>query len=83
MSGYSGFLVTRHETTCQVTIDRPEARNALTSAMRRDFGLLFAELDADDDVTAVVLTGSDPTFTAGVDLKERLAGGAPLSQGPT
>jgi enoyl-CoA hydratase len=78
MSDYPGFLVTRHEATCQVTIDRPEARNALTSAMRRDFGLLFADLDADDEVTAVVLTGSDPSFTAGVDLKERLAGGAPL-----
>jgi enoyl-CoA hydratase len=70
--------VARHDSTCLVTIDRPEARNALTSAMRRDFGLLFAELDGDDGVAAVVLTGTDPTFTAGVDLKERLAGGAPL-----
>ncbi len=78
MSEYPGFLVARHEAVCLVTIDRPEARNALTSAMRRDFGLLFADLDADDDVAVVVLTGSDPTFTAGVDLKERLAGGVPL-----
>ena len=78
MSDYPGFLVTRHEATCQVTIDRPEARNALTSAMRCDFGRLFAALDADDDVAAVVLTGRDPTFTAGVDLKERFAGGVPL-----
>ncbi len=78
MSEYPGFLVTRDESTCLVTIDRPEARNALTSAMRRDFGQLFAGLDADEEVAVVVLTGSDPTFTAGVDLKERLAGGVPL-----
>jgi enoyl-CoA hydratase len=78
MSDYPGFLITRHEATCLVTIDRPEARNALTSAMRRDFGQLFADLEGDDDVAVVVLTGSDPTFTAGVDLKERLAGGVPL-----
>jgi enoyl-CoA hydratase len=78
VNDYPGFLITRHEATCLVTIDRSEARNALTSAMRRDFGRMFSDFDADDDVAVVVLTGSDPTFTAGVDLKERLAGGVPL-----
>jgi enoyl-CoA hydratase len=78
MSNFPGFLVAGHDATRLVTMDRPEARNALTSAMRRDFGQLFAELEADGDVAVVVLTGSDPTFTAGVDLKERLAGGVPL-----
>jgi enoyl-CoA hydratase len=78
VSEYPGFLVTEHEATRLVTIDRPEARNALTSAMRRDFGHMFTEFEADNDVAVVVVTGSDPTFTAGVDLKERLAGGVPL-----
>ncbi len=78
MNEYPGFLVARHEATCLVTLDRPEARNALTAQMRRDFGRLFTDLEADDDLAAVILTGSDPTFTAGVDLKERLAGGVPL-----
>jgi enoyl-CoA hydratase len=78
MSNYPGFLVTEHGMTRLVTIDRPESRNALTSSMRRDFGVMFAEFDADDDVAVVVLTGSDPSFTAGVDLKERMTGAAPL-----
>jgi enoyl-CoA hydratase len=78
VSEYPGFLVTQHQATRVVTFDRPEARNALTSSMRRDFGTMFTEFDADDDVAVVIVTGSDPTFTAGVDLKERLAGGVPL-----
>ena len=78
MTDYPGFLVTREGSTSIVTFDRPEARNALTTTMRKDFALLFRELDDDDEVRAVVLTGSDPSFTAGVDLKERLAGSAPL-----
>ncbi len=53
-----------------ITIDRPEARNALTAAMREDLRGLFADADADDSVGVVILTGVDPAFSAGVDLKE-------------
>ncbi|GAA4542330.1 enoyl-CoA hydratase [Pseudonocardia xishanensis] len=59
-----------------VTIDRPEARNAFSSAVIS--GLYRALLAADEDpaVLAVVLTGADPAFCAGVDLKEAAADGA-------
>ncbi|MCU1457045.1 MAG: putative enoyl-CoA hydratase/isomerase [Actinomycetia bacterium] len=60
-----------------VTIDRPEARNALTADMRRRFAAIMAAADADPAVDVVILTGTDPAFSAGVDLKERLAGAAP------
>lgn len=53
-----------------LTMNRPEARNALSRDLIR---ALYTELDrADDDesVRAVVLTGTDPAFCAGVDLKE-------------
>src|SRR5882757_7197890 len=53
-----------------LTMNRPEARNALSPNL---IGTLYAALrEADDDASAraVVLTGADPAFCAGVDLKE-------------
>ena len=57
-----------------IVINRPLVRNALTRQMRRDFGSYIAALDADATVAVAVLTGMDPAFSAGVDLKERAAG---------
>lgn len=53
-----------------ITFDRPDARNALTAAMRRELCDLVRAADADDDCRAVVITGTDPAFTAGVDFKD-------------
>ena len=53
-----------------ITIDRPEKRNAMTAAMRSELRELFADADADDSVAVVILTGTDPAFSAGVDLGE-------------
>jgi enoyl-CoA hydratase len=53
-----------------VTIDRPEKKNALSNEMRSQLCRLLADLDADDSVRAVVLTGEDPVFTAGVDFTD-------------
>jgi enoyl-CoA hydratase len=53
-----------------ITIDRPEVKNALTTAMRTDLCRLLAEADADPDVRVVVLTAVDPVFSAGVDFKD-------------
>jgi len=53
-----------------VTLHRPEARNALSAAVRRGLWSRMLEAEADDAVAVVVLTGSDPAFCAGLDLKE-------------
>jgi enoyl-CoA hydratase len=53
-----------------ITLDRPEARNAMTLAMRTRLCELFDEASADDDVAAVILTAVDPVFSGGVDIKE-------------
>jgi enoyl-CoA hydratase len=53
-----------------VTLNRPEARNALSRALLRAMGDALRQADADDEVAAIVLTGTDPAFSAGVDLKE-------------
>lgn len=52
-----------------VTMHRPEIRNAINPPMRRGIKASLAELEADSQVSVVILTGSDPAFSAGLDLK--------------
>jgi enoyl-CoA hydratase len=52
-----------------LTLDRPEAKNAMHAPLRDQLCVAFAEADADDGVHAVILTGVDPVFSAGVDFK--------------
>ncbi|CAM2770403.1 enoyl-CoA hydratase-related protein [Prescottella defluvii] len=51
-----------------LTLDRPERRNAFTGEMGRLLGQMYRELDEDDDVRVLVLTGTPPAFCAGADL---------------
>jgi enoyl-CoA hydratase len=53
-----------------LTIDRPEARNALHGPLRRELRSAFLAAEGDNSVRVVVLTGTDPAFSAGVDFKE-------------
>lgn len=53
-----------------LTLNRPEARNALSRGLIKATYTALTEADADESVNAVVLTGADPAFCAGVDLKE-------------
>ncbi|MGW3650121.1 enoyl-CoA hydratase-related protein [Streptomyces sp. NPDC000878] len=64
-----------------LTLARPQARNAMTIAMRR--GLIEAVRAADADVGTrlVVVTGADPAFSAGIDLKEALGNGSGSPRG--
>jgi enoyl-CoA hydratase/carnithine racemase len=57
-------------------LNRPEARNALSSALVIALHAALLAADADPAVRAVVLTGTDPAFCAGVDLKEAARDGA-------
>jgi methylglutaconyl-CoA hydratase len=57
---------------CWVTLNRPEARNALSMALNVELWELGQALEEDRDVRAVVITGAgDKAFSAGADLKER------------
>jgi enoyl-CoA hydratase len=53
-----------------LTLNRPQSRNALSSALRRQFFAALREAEADEAVDVVILTGADPVFCAGLDLKE-------------
>jgi len=58
------------ERIATITLNRPEARNALSTEVLRLLPQRMREADANDDVDVVILTGSDPAFCAGLDLKE-------------
>lgn len=57
-----------------ITLNRPDARNALSLEVLRALPRAVRDCDERDDVRAIVLTGADPAFCAGLDLKELGAG---------
>ncbi len=58
-----------------LTLNRPEVRNALSKDLRSQLRTTLNELDADETVRVVILTGADPAFCAGIDLGELRRGG--------
>mgnify|MGYP001435472556 CR=1 FL=1 len=56
--------------TVTVTLNRPDARNALSSALLKDLRAALRAAQDDDATDVVILTGADPAFCAGLDLKE-------------
>ena len=68
----------RRESTLVITIDRPEARNAVNPAVAEGVSEGLRQLDEDDALSAGVLTGGGGTFSAGMDLKAFAAGQRPV-----
>jgi enoyl-CoA hydratase len=65
------LLIEKADGVATVTMNRPEAMNAMSKALRAELDKAFTALDTDDEVRAVVLTGAgERAFTAGLDLKE-------------
>ena len=74
-------LVTVADGIAVVTINRPEARNAVNGEVARGIARATDELDARGDVRVLVLTGAGGNFCAGMDLKGFLAGDVPTVAG--
>ena len=74
-------LVERRGAVQVVTINRPQARNALDAAVARLVAAAVDELDASDDLRAGVLRGAAGFFSAGMDLKAFLRGETPAIEG--
>ena len=74
-------LVERHGAVQVITINRPEARNALNRAVAVGVRDAVDELDATPELRAGVLTGAGGTFSSGMDLKAFLKGEAPSFPG--
>ncbi|WP_198965835.1 enoyl-CoA hydratase [Mycobacterium shottsii] len=64
------LLIDTAERVLTLTLNRPQSRNALSAALRDQFFAALAAAETDDDVDVIILTGADPVFCAGLDLKE-------------
>ena len=56
-----------------VTLNRPQALNALNSALIAELNQVLDAWEADDNIAAIVVTGSEKAFAAGADIKEMQA----------
>jgi enoyl-CoA hydratase len=74
-------LVSRRDGVQIITINRPEARNALNRAVALGMAAALDELDDADDLRVGILTGAGGTFSSGMDLKAFLRGESPGIEG--
>jgi len=70
MTTYENILLERRGRVGLITLNRPQALNALNEALMRDVVAAATELDRDSEVGAIVITGSERAFAAGADIKE-------------
>lgn len=70
-------LTERRGRVLLVTLNRPDARNAVNSALSEGLGRAIDELDGDPGLTAGVITGAGKGFCSGMDLKAFAASGPP------
>jgi enoyl-CoA hydratase len=66
----TNVLLEKHTGYAIITLNRPEAMNALSRELRRGFVAAFADCASDPDIRVVILTGIGKAFCAGFDLKE-------------
>ena len=70
MSELQYLEVERHDAVALVRLNRPEVLNALCMGLMQEMAEVFAELEADDSIAVMVLTGNDKAFAAGADISE-------------
>jgi enoyl-CoA hydratase len=70
IADYNTILVERRERVAVITLNRPEALNALNLEMMNEVTSACINLDGDRDVGCIVITGSAKSFAAGADIKE-------------
>ena len=70
---YANILVEQRGRVGIIRLDRPQALNALNSALNAELGEAVAAFDADASIGCILLTGSEKAFAAGADVKEMAA----------
>jgi enoyl-CoA hydratase len=65
---YDLILAERRERVGLVTLNRPKQMNALNAQLMQELAKALYEFDADDNVGAIVITGSEKAFAAGADI---------------
>jgi enoyl-CoA hydratase/carnithine racemase len=67
---YQTLLAEKKKSYAVVRLNRPHEMNAISKDMRRELYEVFVELEDDPDVKAIILTGGEYVFSAGMDVKE-------------
>ncbi|MDD2619558.1 MAG: enoyl-CoA hydratase/isomerase family protein [Syntrophomonadaceae bacterium] len=78
---YQHILFTKESNIGIVTINRPEVKNALSMELLDEITDIFNKMEQDEEINAVVITGSDEAFAAGFDMNSVMALGKNKNQG--
>ncbi|MBP7952316.1 MAG: crotonase/enoyl-CoA hydratase family protein [Sphingorhabdus sp.] len=77
----SEVLIQQQDGVLIVTINRPEAKNAVNRAVAEGIAAAMEQLDSDKSLNAGIITGAGGTFCSGMDLKAFLTGELPIVKG--
>ena len=80
-AGSDAVLTEASDGVLLITLNRPEARNAVNAAVARGVAAALDRLDAEDELRVAILTGAGSSFCAGMDLKAFVAGERPYAEG--
>src|SRR5688572_24572610 len=69
----STVIVTREDSIATVQLNRPEALNALSGPLMDELAAALEDLDNDEAIRCIVLTGNEKAFAAGADIKTSFA----------
>ncbi len=69
---YTAIIAETHGRVATITLNRPEALNALSNTLIRELVSAAAGFDADPNIGAIIITGSERAFAAGADIKGML-----------
>ena len=69
-NGYETIIVTTEGKVGLITLNRPQALNALNAQLIKELNRALDGFEADPDIGCIVVTGSEKAFAAGVDIKE-------------
>ena len=67
---YKTVLIEKEAPLAVITLNRPQQLNALSYDLVKDLSLAMQELDRDEEVHVLIVTGGDKVFAAGADIKE-------------
>ena len=67
---YEMMIVEKNGAVGVITLDRPKALNALSSGLMEELGRALDDMESDDAIGCIILTGSEKAFAAGADIKE-------------
>lgn len=67
---YESMLFEKEDNVAILTFNRPDARNAVNNQVRAEFAAAIEEIEADDEIRVMILTGNGKAFASGVDIKE-------------